>query len=141
MKKLLIVVSALVFCCSLLVSCSDTNKLQITASDIEKAELIVMPSAENERYKLVEESDYGKITELISKGPSKAVSNPEEIVGGDATLYITLTDGTVHTLSNNGNVYIVLDGISYEMKDDFSSLWTECGFNVGNAKAPDDFCY
>lgn len=141
MKKLLTVVSVLILLCTLLASCSDSNKLKITASDIEKAELIVMPSAENERYKLVDESDYDNIVELIAEIPNKSVANPEGISGGAATLYITLTDGTVHTLCNDGNVYIVLDDTSYEMKIDFLSLWNEYGFNIGNTEVPSDFSY
>ena len=138
-KKLLTAVCAVILCCSFVTACSGDDKLRITEGDIAKAELIVMPSSEAERYKLIDESDYGKIAELIAKVPNKSVATPEDINGGGATLYIALTDGTVHTLCNNGNVYIVLDGTSYEMNNDFSSLWNEYGFNAGNAEVPDDF--
>lgn len=142
MKKLVICFCVVILCCYIMAACSgNDDRLQITASDIAEAELIVQPSDENERYKLIDESDYEKIAKLISMLPNDFVSDPESITGGASTLYITLTDGTVHTICNNGNVYIDFDGKSYGMSEKLLSLWEEYGFNIGNAKVPDDFSY
>ena len=142
MKRILTCFCIVVLCCFAVTACSDNNdKLLIKASDIAKAELIVMPSDNNERYKLIDESDYEKIAELTANLPGKVVSNYDDLNGRVSTLYITLADGTVHTLCNNANAYIELDGKSYNMSEKLSSLWEEYGFNIGNAKVPDGFSY
>lgn len=116
-----------------------TNELEV--ADVTKIELVVMPSAENERYMLFEEGDFAKIVNLLNSCKGRYVADPESISGGGSTLYITLADGTIHTVSNNGNVYLVIDGDNYSVSDSWLSAWDECGLNRGSAKMPDNFVY
>lgn len=115
------------------------NELEV--ANVTKIELVVMPSAENERYMLFEEGNFSKIVNLLNSCEGKYVADPESISGGSSTLYITLANGTIHTVSNNGNVYLVIDGDNYSVSDNWLAAWDECALNRGSAKMPDNFVY
>jgi len=110
----------------------------LKASDVEKIEAVFMPSLENERYKNCDVSEFADIIEIVNNAKGKIINNPEDIVGSGITFYITTTDGGRHTFSNNGNAYLVIDGISYEASYDYLSKWPDYKLD---SKVPDDFVY
>lgn len=148
-KKIGVLISALVVLIIAVVAIflnhSDRDTMnwanELSVVDITKIELVVMPSVENERYKLFAENEYEEIVKLLNNCKGRYVSSPESISGGGSTLYITLADGTTHSITNNGNVYLVIDGDNYSVSDSWLSAWDECGLDRGNAKIPDNFVY
>lgn len=83
----------------------------LEASDVAQIEMTVMPSAEDERHRSFEEEEFGDVVSLINQSTGRYIRNPEPIMGMSRTLYITMKDGTEHTVSYNG--YLVIDGDSY----------------------------
>ena len=108
----------------------------LEASDISKIELVVMPSSEDERYRIYEEDDFDDIAALVNESTGRYIEAPEPLSGMSRTLYITTKDGVRHTVEYNG--YLVIDGDAYA--DHF------CGYSqdgeslgYGNSKMPDRF--
>ena len=83
----------------------------LEASDVAQIEMTVMPSAEDERHRRFEEEEFGDVVSLINQSTGRYIRDPEPIMGMSRTLYITMKDGTEHTVSYNG--YLVIDGDSY----------------------------
>ena len=83
----------------------------LEASDVAQIEMTVMPSAEDERHRSFEEEEFGDVVSLINQSTGRYIRDPEPIMGMSRTLYITMKDGTEHTVSYNG--YLVIDGDSY----------------------------
>ena len=78
--------------------------------------------------------------ELINGSKGRYVSNPESLAGGSIVFYITLKDGTVHHVGNNGNTYLRIDEDNYDAGYRWlSGSWKE--YERGNAKIPDNFEY
>lgn len=110
----------------------------LKVSDVEKIEAVSMPNFENERYKNYDVSEFADIVEIVNNANGKKVENPEEGAGGGITFYITTTGGERHTFSNNGNIYLTIDGVSYEASYDYLS---KLGDYKLDSKVPDDFAY
>ena len=83
----------------------------LEASDVAQIEMTVMPSAEDERHRSFEEEEFEDVVSLINQSTGRYIRDPEPIMGMSRTLYITMKDGTEHTVSYNG--YLVIDGDSY----------------------------
>lgn len=83
----------------------------LNASEVSKIEMVVMPSAEDERYRSFEEEEFDDVVSLINKSTGRYTDAPEPLAGMSRTLYITMKDGTEHVVSYNG--YLVIDGDSY----------------------------
>ena len=105
-------------------------------TEISKIEMTVMPSSENERYKLFDKSEYKEIVALINSSNGKYEPSPEPIAGGGTILYITASDGTIHTVVNNGNTYLCIDGDSYTASYKYLSSWDKYGLNKGDSAIP-----
>lgn len=102
-------------------------------SDVEKIELLVMPSSENKHNRLLDDSEFDDIIELINESSGKYIKNPEELAGESITYYITLTDGTRHYVCNNGNSYLIIDGDYYEAGYNWLYSWD---YTSGNSISP-----
>ena len=83
----------------------------LEASDVAQIEMTVMPSSEEERYRSFEEEAFEDVVSLINQSTGRYIRDPEPIMGMSRTLYITMKDGTEHTVSYNW--YLVIDGDSY----------------------------
>lgn len=83
----------------------------LEASDVAQIEMTVMPSAEDERHRSFEEEEFGDVVSLINQSTGRYIRDPKPIMGMSRTLYITMKDGTEHTVSYNG--YLVIEGDSY----------------------------
>ena len=57
----------------------------------------------------------------------------EPLTGGSTELYVTTTDGVRHTVVNNGNVYLCIDGDAYR---NFYVTWP---YTEGDSPLPDSF--
>ena len=109
----------------------------LQASDVSKIELTVMPSAEDERYRIFEEDEFDDIIALINKSTGRYIEEPDQLAGMSRTLYITMKDGTRHTVGYNG--YLMIDGDAYA--DHFHG-YSQDGESLGygNVEMPDRFC-
>ena len=145
MKKKILFISIIVIIISVFLflasrSFLDKNILwarNLDASDIKIIEAIRYPSHENERYRIYfDNDDFVRILETVNDAKGLKISNPESLSGGGTTFFITLTDGTRRTFANNGNIYLVIDGISYKSSYNWLSSWPYEHFN---AKIPDYF--
>lgn len=83
----------------------------LEASDVARIEMTVMPSSEEERHRSFEEEEFEDVVSLINQSTGRYIRDPEPMAGMSRTLYITMKDGTEHTVSYNG--YLVIDGDSY----------------------------
>jgi len=142
MQKIITSGATLLIILAMLTSCAtDDNILwaqNLKVSDVSRIEAVRMPAMYNERYKDFEETDFDRIVEIINNSKGKRINNPEGINGGCITFYITTTDGARHTFSNNGNTYLVIDGVSFDAGYDWLSTWGE---ETLNDKVPDGFEY
>lgn len=114
---------------------------RLKLSQVERIELLVLPSGEQERYRLLDRSACAAAVSLINNSRGRYVSRPESLCGGSACLYITLKDGSVHRVSNIGNAYLVIDGDTYSAGYRWLASWErlEPELWTGNSQAPEDF--
>ncbi len=113
----------------------------LDAADVRQIELVVMPSDENERYALyTEESDISAIVSLLREGRGRYVKDPESLMGGGISFYITMADGSRHHVGNNAHTYLTIDGDSFSADHDWLSGW-EKDYGRGNAPLPEGFSF
>ncbi|SNS47639.1 Signal transducer regulating beta-lactamase production, contains metallopeptidase domain [Anaerovirgula multivorans] len=110
----------------------------LRVEDVEKIELVVMPSSENERYRLFDRSEFSDVVALVNKSRGGYLPIPESLAGGSIMYYITTTDGVRHEFGNNGNTYLMIDGDSYDAGYNWLSSW---GNVKGNAPLPETFLF
>ena len=142
MKKFITLGIAFLLVLVTLTGCDSHERIlwaqNLSVNDIERIEAIRMPSNENERYRNFEQTEFARIVEIINNAKGEQVENPELLAGGGITFYITMLDGTRHTFRNNGNVYLVIDGVSFNASYDWLSSWLD---EPLNSRVPDDFEY
>lgn len=110
----------------------------LQVQDIDKIELIVQPSAENERYRLFTNDEFENIVKLVNKSKGIYLDNPEPVAGQSIVFYITTKDGIRHTFSNGGNTYLMIDGDTYSAEYDWLSSWK---YRNGNTHLPSTFSF
>lgn len=109
---------------------------QLRADDIEKVELVVMPADPDTQYHLFETSEYPAIAALIRESSGNYRKNPESVAGGGITFYVTLKDGTRHSVCNSANESLIIDGDSYDADGHWLETWD---YTKGDAPLPEGF--
>ena len=135
------VVAASVAVCVVVAVCFLTNPERATmkwakslrVEDVARIELFVMPQAIDKQYKDLDTEEIAEAVARINKSRGWYVRSAEPLDGGSTTLYVTTTDGVRHTVVNNGNVYLHIDGDAYR---NFHIAWP---YIEGNAPLPEDF--
>ena len=135
------VVAASVAVCVVVAVCFLTNPEHETmkwaknlrADDVVRVELTIMPQATNKQYKDFNADEIAEAVALINKSSGRYISEPESLDGSTMTLYITTADGVRHTVVNNGNVYLCIDGDAYR---NFYVTWP---YTEGDSPLPDSF--
>ena len=112
------------------------KKLQ--AEDITRLELVVMPQDTDKQYKLLNEEETGRAVELINQSRGRRLSRHEALAGGCITFYVTTADGVTHTIANEGNTYLTIDGAYFDAGYDWLAGW-ESDWGEGNAALPEGF--
>ncbi len=105
----------------------------LDAAEVERIELLVEPSAPEQRYHLFTAEELPGVVEHIRQSRGRLVKEPEGLAGGGMTLTVTMKDGSVHTVANNANTYLVIDGESFDAGYDWLSGWDY----RGDALAPE----
>ena len=134
-------VAASVAVCVVVAVCFLTNPERATmkwakslrVEDVARIELHVMPQAIDKQYKDLDTEEIAEAVALINKSGGRYVRSMEPLDGGSTALYVTTTDGVRHTVVNNGNVYLCIDGDAYR---NFHITWP---YTEGNAPLPEDF--
>ena len=135
------VVAASVIVCIVVAVCFLTNPERATmkwakslrVEDVARIELFVMPQAIDKQYRDLDAEEIAEAVALINKSSGRYVRSAELLDGGSTTLYVTTTDGVRHTVVNDGNVYLHIDGDAYR---NFHIAWP---YIEGNAPLPEDF--
>ena len=135
------VVAASVTVCVVVAVCFLTNPERATmkwakslrVEDVARIELHVMPQAIDKQYKDLDTEEIAEAVALINKSGGRYVRSMEPLDGGSTALYVTTTDGVRHTVVNNGNVYLCIDGDAYR---NFHIAWP---YIEGNAPTPEGF--
>ncbi len=135
------VVAASVAVCVVVAVCFLTNPERATmkwakslrVEDVARIELFVMPQAIDKQYKDLDTEEIAEAVARINKSRGWYVRSAEPLDGGSTALYVTTTDGVRHTVVNNGNVYLHIDGDAYR---NFHIAWP---YIEGNAPLPEDF--
>ena len=134
-------VAASVAVCVVVAVCFLTNPERATmkwakslrVEDVARIELFVMPQAIDKQYKDLDTEEIAEAVARINKSRGWYVRSAEPLDGGSTALYVTTTDGVRHTVVNNGNVYLHIDGDAYR---NFHIAWP---YIEGNAPLPEDF--
>ena len=113
----------------------------LKAEDIATLELVVVPSTEQERYRLFAPEEYAEPVKLINGSCGIYTLFPIPKSGNSHALYVTLTDGTRHCVVNSSSGYLTIDGDVYYYPHYERVLdWIEAhDLALGNAKTPDGF--
>ena len=135
------VVAASVAVCVVVAVCFLTNPERETmkwaknlrVDDVVRVELTIMPQATNKQYKDFNADEIAEAVALINKSGGRYVRSMEPLTGGSTELYVTTTDGVRHTVVNNGNVYLCIDGDAYR---NFYVTWP---YTEGDSPLPDSF--
>ena len=75
---------------------------------------------------------------LINESKGKYRIEHEELAGGGISFYITMKDGTSHSVENIGNTYLVIDGEYYEASYNWLNGWSK-RFGEGNTRIHDQY--
>ena len=135
------VVAASVAVCVVVAVCFLTNPEHETmkwaknlrVDDVVRVELTIMPQATDKQYKDFNADEIAEAVALINKSSGRYVRSMEPLTGGSTELYVTTTDGVRHTVVNNGNVYLCIDGDAYR---NFYVTWP---YTEGDSPLPDSF--
>ena len=135
------VVAASVAVCVVVAVCFLTNPEHETmkwaknlrVDDVVRVELTIMPQVADKQYKDFNADEIAEAVALINKSGGRYVRSMEPLTGGSTELYVTTTDGVRHTVVNNGNVYLCIDGDAYR---NFYVTWP---YTEGDSPLPDSF--
>ena len=135
------VVAVSVVVCAVVAVCFLTNPERATmkwakslrVEDVARIELFVMPQAIDKQYRDLDTEEIAEAVALINKSRGWYVRSAELLVGGSTALYVTTTDGVRHTVVNNGNVYLHIDGDAYR---NFHITWP---YTEGDSPLPEGF--
>lgn len=114
----------------------------LDAEEIRSIELVVMPSAEHERYRSIPEAEFPQQAALLRQSGGLLLwFEPAEKAGGTATLYLTMQDGIRHQAAWDGE-FLTIDGDSYlPLRPQFDEKWAAAGLQDGAGPLPDDFLW
>ena len=105
----------------------------LRVDDVVRVELTIMPQATDKQYKDFNADEIAEAVALINKSSGRYISEPEPLNGSTMTLYITTADGVQHTVTNNGNIYLRIDG------DTYRSTHITWPYTEGDSLLPDSF--
>lgn len=105
----------------------------LRVDDVVRVELTIMPQVTDKQYKDFNTDEIAEAVALINKSGGRYISEPEPLNGSTMTLYITTADGVQHTVTNNGNIYLRIDG------DTYRSTHITWPYTEGDSPLPDSF--
>ena len=113
----------------------------LDAAQVRQIELVAMPGGENERYaNITDGEEISGIVATLREGSGRYVAEPEALAGGGLSFYLTMQDGSRHHVANNGNVYLVVDGDSFEADYQWLASLDEYA-SLADSPLPEDFSF
>lgn len=107
----------------------------LSAEEVKSIELIVEPSLESERYKKYAPNEFDDVINTIKNSKGEFLQYNETLEGRMQTFYVTMNDGVKHSVTNAGNVYLIIDGQFYQGDPALLKIWNF----KGNAAVPTSF--
>ena len=111
---------------------------ELRPEDVARIELVAMLQDTDKQYKQLSEEEIVRAVALINDCRGRRLSRHEALAGGGITFYVTTTGGVTHTVSNNGNTYLVVDDVYFDAGYDWLSGW-EADWGEGNSLLPEGF--
>lgn len=108
----------------------------LSAGDVERIELVVMPQSPDKQYRLFTGEEIGAVVSLLNESRGSYVAEPEQYDGGCIEFTVTMAGGDTHTVCNIGNVYLLIDGDYYDAGYEWLSTW-DGRYGAGNAPLPE----
>lgn len=110
----------------------------LAPEEIASADLIVFPQAQDKQFRHLSKDEISHMVDLLHTGSGNYRSEHEDLAGGSIFFYISMTDGTQHSVGNIGNVYLVIDDDYFEANYDWLSKWDN-EFGEGDSPIPDGY--
>lgn len=112
----------------------------LTADMVANADLVVFPQAPERQFMRLSGEEISAMVDLINQSRGRYLEEHENLNGGSIFFYLTLQDGSTHSVGNIGNTYLFIDGDYYEAKYQWLSTWDN-DFREGNAPLPEDYSF
>ena len=109
----------------------------VEVEEIQKIEMICMPSLENEQYKLIDESFHENYINKLHKTSGIYSIHGRTLVGAVSTYYFTMKDGTRHKICCDGEK-IWIDNMPFITVQTIRDEWA---YEQGNQMIPENFDY
>ena len=109
---------------------------KLSPEDVSCIELVIFPQDMDKQYKILSDEELKDAVVLINESKGRYLANPEDMCGGAISLYLHMKDGSEHTVTNIGNVYLSIDGDHYAAGYGWLSSWP---YKEGDSPLPYDF--
>ena len=113
---------------------------RLQPEEVTQMELVYMPQAPEERYHLLKAEEIPAAVEFFNTAHGRYLASPEPVAGGGVSVYLTLQDGSRHTVTNDGNQYLFVDGECYLPGYDWLSRWKD-SLPQTDEPLPEDFVW
>ena len=110
----------------------------LSVDDVGQIELVVMPQDKDKAYKILSEDEVKTVVSLINHSKGRHERNYEVLGGRSIFFYLTMKDGSTHSVGNIGNVYLAIDGSYFEAPYKWLSTWDNA-YGAGNSEIPKSF--
>lgn len=108
----------------------------LSVEDVSCIEMVIFPQDMNKQYKVFSDEEIATAVTLINESRGRYLKNPEATAGGAITLYLRIKDGSEHTVSNIGNLYLEIDGDHFDAGYRWLSSWD---YTEGDEPLPYNF--
>lgn len=110
----------------------------LSADQVISADLVVFSQTPEKQFMRLSEEEIFAMVDLINQSKGRYLEEHENLNGGGIFFYLTLQDGSTHSVGNIGNTYLFIDGDYYQAKYNWLSTWEET-FGEGNAPLPEGY--
>lgn len=112
----------------------------LKTEDVAKIEAVVHPPVNDKPYKNFTEQEIDSVVKQINQCSGRFTLKPEKPAGASFIYYITMKDGDVHTVANNG-IELVIDETYYTGDEDRLNDWLNSVIGEVDSPLPDDFSF
>lgn len=117
---------------------------ELSADMVVSADLVDYHQTEEKQFMRLSEADISVMVALINQCDGRYLDEHEDErpynIGGSIFFYLTLQDGTTHSVGNIGNTYLRIDEDSYKAEYKWLSTWDDY-FREGNAPLPEGYSF
>ena len=114
---------------------------RLQPEEVTEIELVTTPQAPEECCRRMSTEESARAVRFLNTAQGRCLARPEPVAGRESTLHLTMQDGSRHTITNTGNVYLYIDEECYLPGYNWLSCWEELPGAAGDAPLPEDFVY